>query len=467
VFADFEGSTYGAWTTTGDAFGTGPAQGALGDQQPVSGYEGHGLVNTFLAPAAGGGGDASTGTLTSPSFTVGKPYINFLIGGGRHPMSLPNPTAVNLVVDGKVVRTATGNNNEALNWANWDVRDLQGKTAQIQIVDQNTGGWGHLNLDQILFSDAPAQPRSIETTVNLVVDGTIVQSVTGANSEALDWASFDLRAYQGKQYQVEVIDANTGGWGHILADDFVAAQQPALSTVQRANWVDYGKDYYAAVTWENAPGHERDQIGWMNNWDYGGDIPNSPWRSAQSTPRRLALKTIDGKVRLVAEPVRALRSLRVGPVVVARHVPVAAGSQVLAGGRGNGSALDITADFSAGSANRFGLKVRTGNGQETVIGYDVVNQQVYVDRTRAGVADFSDTFASTVQTAPLPLTRGKAHLRILVDWSSVEVFAGQGQAVITDQIFPDPSSQGVQLFAEGGAARLDALKLWHLGSYRK
>jgi levanase len=468
VFADFEGTTYGSgWTVTGDAFGSGPAQGKLGDQQEVAGFEGHGLVNTFFRnPATGGNGDATTGTLTSPTFTISKDYVNFLIGGGRHPMSLPNPTAVNLLVDGKVVRTATGANAEFLNWANWDVSDLKGKSARIQVVDDNTGGFGHLNLDQILFSDAPALAHSTETTVNLVVGGNVVQSVTGSNSETVDWASFDLRPYQGQQYRVEVIDAATGGWGHILADDFVAAQQPAQSAVQRADWVDYGKDYYAAVTWEDAPRHERDQIGWMNNWDYAGDIPTSPWRSADSVPRTLSLQTIGGKVRLVGQPVRQLRSLRVGGAVVARGVSIPAGSQPLAAGRGDGKALDITADFSVGDAKRFGIKVRAGNGQETVIGYHSTDQQVYVDRTKSGTSDFSDSFAG-VQKAPLPARNGKVHLRILVDWSSVEVFAGAGQSVITDQIFPDPASEGVQLFAEGGTARLDVLKLWHLGSYRK
>ncbi len=55
-------------------------------------------------------------------------------------------------------------------------------------------------------------------------------------------------------------------------------------------------------------------------------------------------------------------------------------------------------------------------------------------------------------------------LRILVDWSSVEVFGGSGEAVITDQIFPDPASQGVEVFAENGSVKLDQARVWHLGS---
>jgi levanase len=79
VYQDFEGSTYGDWTTSGTAFGSGPAHGTLPGQQEVSGFEGQGLVNSFIDF------DASQGTLTSPPFTVTRPYLNFLIGGGAHP----------------------------------------------------------------------------------------------------------------------------------------------------------------------------------------------------------------------------------------------------------------------------------------------------------------------------------------------------------------------------------------------
>ena len=98
MFADFEGATYGdGWTATGTFAGTRPPAGTIGDQQPVSGYEGSQLVNTFIDH------DNGTGHITSPEFTITKDYINFLVGGGNHPYpgSTANPpTAVNLVVDG-------------------------------------------------------------------------------------------------------------------------------------------------------------------------------------------------------------------------------------------------------------------------------------------------------------------------------------------------------------------------------
>ncbi|KOU72111.1 glycosyl hydrolase family 32, partial [Streptomyces sp. MMG1533] len=461
VLADFEGGTYGDWTTTGEAFGTAPAGGTLPNQQEVSGFLGSGLVNSYL------NGDSTTGTLTSPEFTVDKKHINFLIGGGNHPADSDNPTAVELLVDGQVVRSTTGQDGEALNWASWDVGELAGKKAQIKIVDDNSGGWGHLNVDHIMLSDTQAQPVSQETSVNLIVDGKVVRSATGSNSESLDWASFDMRPYAGKEAQIQIVDMNTAGWGHLLADRFTAADTAAKSVVQRADWADYGKDYYAAVSWENAPGGKRYMVGWMNNWDYSGAIPTSPWRGAQSIPREIALRTVDGRIRLISRPVNSVTSLRQPQAVSAADVTVKSASKTLIGPAAKGKALDIEATFSLKDADRFGLKVRTGaGGEETVIGYDTTTQELYVDRTRSGAVDFNSTFPG-VQTAPLKAKNGKVKLRILVDWSSVEVFGGSGEAVITDQIFPDPASQGVQVFAENGSVKLDKAVVWHLDSAHK
>ncbi|UCG88498.1 MAG: hypothetical protein JSW71_08130, partial [Gemmatimonadota bacterium] len=148
VFADFEGVGYGDWQVEGEAFGTAPARGTLPDQQAVSGFQGSGLVNTYLE------GDATAGRLTSPEFTIERPWISFLIGGGAH----AEQTCINLVVEGSVVHSATGRNNERLEPHNWNVEELTGRRAHIEIVDTHSGGWGHINIDQIEFRDDPMRP---------------------------------------------------------------------------------------------------------------------------------------------------------------------------------------------------------------------------------------------------------------------------------------------------------------------
>jgi fructan beta-fructosidase len=160
LIADFEAPDYGEWTVTGEAFGPGPAQGTLEGQMEVSGFLGDRLVNTFYQ------GDKSTGTLTSPAFEIERPFINFLIGGGQH----PGETCINLLVNGEVVRTATGPNaqpggSERLGWHFWDVSDLIGQEARIQIVDSIGGGWGHINIDQIVQSEKPRKTEPARRSI--------------------------------------------------------------------------------------------------------------------------------------------------------------------------------------------------------------------------------------------------------------------------------------------------------------
>lgn len=149
VFADFEGTNWGGWQVTGEAFGGGPARGTLTNQQTVTGFLGRGLVNTFV------GGDKSTGTLTSPEFTITLPYINMLLGGGNFPGRL----CINLVIDGKVVQSASGYESERLHWHVWNLFPYLRKKARLEIVDQHTNGWGHICVDQITFSSHPKVHR--------------------------------------------------------------------------------------------------------------------------------------------------------------------------------------------------------------------------------------------------------------------------------------------------------------------
>ncbi|OBV39843.1 glycoside hydrolase family 32 protein [Janthinobacterium psychrotolerans] len=456
--AGFEGpanATYAdlGWTPTGDVVGQKVAAGSDADRQAAAGKLGAGVFNSLI-----GAGDVAKGSLTSPTFTISRAYINFLIGGGNHPYSSPNPTAVVLKVNGKVVRSANGADSE-LNWTNWDVREFAGQQAQIVIIDDNDGAWGHIVADVFEASDQPAKPVSHETTVNLLVNGQVVKSETGANAEALNWRNWNVDAYRGKSAQIQVVDKNTGGWGHILVDHIVFSD----TAKEEANWLDYGADFYAAVTWNGIPDGKRIGLGWMSNWDYAGNTPTTPWRSAQTFAREFTLRTIGGQVRLVQQPVDNFSTLRDKALYSVQDRSLAAGVQKLDIAPAPGQALDIVAKIQPGSATGFGLKVRTGaNGEETVIGYDAVAGAVYIDRSKSGDASFNASFAAR-HTAPLPLRTGTVELRIVVDTSSVMVFAGN-EVVLTDQIFPQPSSTGVALFTVGGAATLKELTIWPLKS---
>jgi len=243
LIADFEGKTYGDWTVTGEAFGPGPARGRLpGQMNNLGGYKGKGLVNTFYK------GDGTTGTLTSPAFEIQRKYINFLIGGGMH----PGKACVNLLVDGKVVRTATGPNDrpggsEALDWQSWDVSGLLGKTARIQIVDEATGGWGHINVDHIVQSDrkiavekAPESREMVFTkkylnmpvkhgapkrTMDILIDGKIVRQfvIELADGEPDYWVFLNISRFGGKTATLRLNPSRSksSGLARIYQDDAI------------------------------------------------------------------------------------------------------------------------------------------------------------------------------------------------------------------------------------------------------
>ncbi len=122
----------------------------------VDGYHGKGLVNSFFH------GDDTTGMLTSPEFRIERKYVAFLIGGGKNHEKL----ALQLLVDGEVIRSATGPNDkpggsEALAQDSWDVAEFAGQAAVLRIVDDAQGGWGHINVDHIVQTDT--RPKGFVT----------------------------------------------------------------------------------------------------------------------------------------------------------------------------------------------------------------------------------------------------------------------------------------------------------------
>lgn len=148
VFEDWEKHGFARWRIEGDAFGNGPVPGTLPAQQTVSGHRGRLMVNSFA------NGDDATGRALSEPFTIAHDYIHLLVGGG----GFAGETCVNLLVEGKALRTAQGENSETLRPATWNVRELRGQTARIEILDRRQGGWGHVLVDDIVFSDSPAAP---------------------------------------------------------------------------------------------------------------------------------------------------------------------------------------------------------------------------------------------------------------------------------------------------------------------
>lgn len=201
--ADFDGDTYPAgWTTEGTAFGSGPAHGALPNQMDVSGFEGRGLVDSYA------GGDGSAGTLTSPAFPITRSYLSMLIGGGRH----PKEERIDLIVDGQVVRSATGPNSEHLLPMQWNVLQYKGKMAMIKITDEATGGWGHINVDSITLTDTKAEDE--RTAALKAAMAAVIAAVPAAQQDS---ARPVYHFHAPAQWMNDINGPiYSGGWYHIF-----------------------------------------------------------------------------------------------------------------------------------------------------------------------------------------------------------------------------------------------------------
>jgi fructan beta-fructosidase len=234
-------------------------------------------------------------------------------------------------------------------------------------------------------------------------------------------------------------------------------------SLDEIHWVDYGRDFYAPVSWSDIPQSDgrRIWIGWMNNWQ-SHMLPTHPWRGAQSVPRVLSLRRTPDGLRLVQRPIGELEKLR-GAHVRLEDLSLNEGEVDLTYRNISGDLIEIVAEWELDSATEFGLKVRQGDDEETVVGYEVGKQSLFVDRQQSGVVGFHPAFPGK-HSGPLPSQDGRIRLQILVDTSSIEVFGNDGHTVITDRIFPSTSSQGVSLYCRGGEARVVSLDAWELQS---
>ncbi len=147
VFDDFESGTYDNWTVTGTAFGKTPLRR---DPAP-KGLQGH-----FYADSSAGKDDKPAGKLTSKPFPLERDFLTFVIAGGKE----PEKECVNLLVNGQTVATATGDASNTARLVTWDIRPYKGQPAQLEIVDDDSGGWGHVVADNFTLCDVPVAPST-------------------------------------------------------------------------------------------------------------------------------------------------------------------------------------------------------------------------------------------------------------------------------------------------------------------
>jgi|APTNR8051073442_1049403.scaffolds.fasta_scaffold00591_15 fructan beta-fructosidase len=221
-------------------------------------------------------------------------------------------------------------------------------------------------------------------------------------------------------------------------------------------WADYGPDFYAAVTWSDVPPQDgrRIVLAWMNNWLYANKIPTSPWRGAMTEPRALALRHTREGVRLLQQPVREMERLRSGEASVFPGGSFREAAQWLDALGDMPMLADMEFVFEGLAPDaKVGLVVATGEGERTTVACDLRTATLTVDRSLSGVTGFDKAFP-TPSVSPLRVEGGVLTLRLLLDASSLEVFAQDGETVVTNQVFPTSDRRRLHLGGvAGGSAR--------------
>lgn len=229
-----------------------------------------------------------------------------------------------------------------------------------------------------------------------------------------------------------------------------------------ALWLDWGKDNYAGVTWSDSPDGRRNFIGWMSNWNYATVIPTTPWRSAMTAPRTLGLKTFPNGIFLVQDFISEINNYRGTPTTFINQT-ITPGTNIMSGL--SSKQFEVIAEFqdSTATASEYGFKVRKGGSNFTTIGYNRSVPEIFVDRRFSGNVNFNGDFPNAIGQH-MVAQDGKVKMRFLVDWSSVEVLGNDGIASISEQIFPDPSHMGIELYSIGGNVTLNSLTFYPISS---
>ena len=196
-------------------------------------------------------------------------------------------------------------------------------------------------------------------------------------------------------------------------------------------WMDYGKDHYATVTFDNAPEGRRCAIAWMSNWQYANQVPTMQFRSANSIVRDLGLFEYNGETYCSVTPAREMDSIR--------------GQRI--------SHPTETCEIVVSLKGDAQLTLRNSKDEKVVITYDEAEQTIDFDRRRSGDVSFSDAFPCSVSSP----TYGEVKtLRIFIDRCSIEIFDGDGKFSLTNLVFP---SEAYNKIAVKGKAKTTVYNL--------
>ena len=228
----------------------------------------------------------------------------------------------------------------------------------------------------------------------------------------------------------------------------------ALSSLNGAEWLDWGSDNYAGVTWSDVPQSDgrRLFIGWMSNWRYAQDIPCSNWRGMMTVPRELSLLRENGQLRLRSLPVREIMANM-------RLVQSNDGAQITQFPYAHGH-ITLIAKLSTGSlVGEFGIVLTNAHGDAVRIGFDVSQNCFFIQEISHLKSAERGSKPPGRHTMPRIMERSDIKLEMLVDENSVELFADNGVSVMTETIYPSSPFSVITVFHAGHCVAIDSFSV--------
>jgi sucrose-6-phosphate hydrolase SacC (GH32 family) len=254
------------------------------------------------------------------------------------------------------------------------------------------------------------------------------------------------------------VDINPGGiaggsGGQYFIGRFDGTKFVNDNPPDRTLWVEHGKDFYATISFADIPPADGRRIwmAWTSNWQYANEEPTEIWRGAQSIPRQLALRRLQDGIRLVQAPIAELNALRTTaePVTITEAGPLP------------GSA-DIQLELTRGEWREAGFRLTSAAGEAVIVGVTTNPLELFVDRRSSRAPSFHKDYPQR-HAGPVRWRNNTIALRVLFDRSMLEVFANDGESVMTERVYPKKPFERIELLPVSRAASAHA-RVWEMRS---
>ena len=239
----------------------------------------------------------------------------------------------------------------------------------------------------------------------------------------------------GKQVWVVIVNINPGGPNGGSATQYFLGNfdgKNFTATDTKTRWLDYGPDEYAGITWSNT-GERKIFLGWMSNWKYCNLVPTTAWRNAMTIPRELKLAHSGSDLLVTSEPVNELNKIRAENINL-NNLKINKTLDLSA--KAGKISFPCRLDLEFEDINDFSVVLSNSNKEEVTIGFDKNQKQFFIDRTHSGKTDFQKDFAAR-HVAPRFTDNKLMNMSLIIDVSSVELFADGGKTVMTEIFFPN------------------------------